>query len=195
MMVFMRILNALITIYILVIFFRLILTWFSLSFTSPAINILRSITDPYLNYFRRFKFLMAGRIDFSPIAAIMVLVVVQDITRILGTTGRLSIGILLAVILSAAWSGFAFVLHFFIVVIIIRFLSLMVGRQLHHPIWQTLDFFIQPIAERVSGLFSPGKVMAYTNLLLVTGIMFAVVAIGGRIIISLLTGILMRLPL
>lgn len=193
MAVFMRIINAVLTIYILIIFIRLILTWFNLSFSSPALDFIRKITDPYINYFRRFKFLSGGHMDFSPIAAILVLVVLQNITRILGVTGRLSIGILLAVILSAAWSGFAFILHFYLVILILRFLSLFAGRPMRHPIWQTIDYFIQPVAERVNGLFSPSKSMQYRNLLLVTGICFAVAAIGGRIVISLLSGILMRL--
>ena len=195
MALLMRIISALLTIYILIIFIRLILSWFNLPVASRGIDIIHRITDPYLTYFRRFKFLTIGKMDFSPIAAIMVLVVVQNVARFLGSTGRITLGIFFSIVLGAAWSGFAFILHFFIAITVIRFLSIIIARGSAHPIWQTLDYMIAPVAERINRIFSPGKLMVYSNLLIVTALIFAGSAIGGRLIISLLMAVLQRLPI
>ena len=57
---------TLINIYILIISFRIILTWFrTADNNNQLINIVRKITDPYLSLFRGIKFLRFGMFDLS----------------------------------------------------------------------------------------------------------------------------------
>ena len=62
----------LIRLYTLLIFIRVLMSWFPVDPRNPLVEALCSITDPYLNLFRRI-IPPAGGLDFSPILAIMVL--------------------------------------------------------------------------------------------------------------------------
>ena len=65
----MGILSFLTNAYMIVIFIRIILTWFSGMGTGKFQDLLGRVTDPYLNWFKRFPALRAGNLDFSPIVA------------------------------------------------------------------------------------------------------------------------------
>lgn len=62
-----------INIYLLLIFIRILLSWFQTAdWANSAMGFLSPITDPYLNIFRSFIPPLGG-IDFSPILAILAL--------------------------------------------------------------------------------------------------------------------------
>lgn len=68
-----------INIYLLLIFIRLILSWFQTAeIAYQAISFLSPITDPYLNIFRSFIPPLGG-IDLSPILAIIVLQLIGSV--------------------------------------------------------------------------------------------------------------------
>jgi YggT family protein len=66
-------------IYLLLIFVRILLTWFpTVEWMNQLTSVLSPITDPYLNVFRSFIPPIGG-LDLSPILAIIVLQVVAQI--------------------------------------------------------------------------------------------------------------------
>jgi YggT family protein len=68
-----------INIYLVLIFIRILLTWFqSASWAETAMSYLSPITDPYLNIFRSF-IPPIGMLDISSIAAIFVLQIFQSV--------------------------------------------------------------------------------------------------------------------
>ncbi|MDR2257638.1 MAG: YggT family protein, partial [Treponema sp.] len=71
MRIIMNLLAGLTGLYTLLIFIRIMLTWFgNVRFGRPA-EILGRITDPYLDWWRRFP-LRAGFLDLSPILGLAV---------------------------------------------------------------------------------------------------------------------------
>lgn len=71
-------LASFIQIYLLLIFVRLLLSWFQTAdWANQVMSFLSPITDPYLNIFRSFIPPIGG-LDISPILAIMVLSFVQQ---------------------------------------------------------------------------------------------------------------------
>ncbi len=81
-----RYVNTLITVYIILIFIRIVMTWFSSVPYNPTLNAILSfvsdVTDPYLNLFRRFVpavRLGGGALDLSPMIATFVLIIVGGI--------------------------------------------------------------------------------------------------------------------
>ncbi|HIK27502.1 MAG: YggT family protein [Oscillatoriaceae bacterium SKW80] len=74
--------NTLITflnIYLILLLIRILLSWFpNLNWYAPPFSILSQLTDPYLNIFRSFIPPVSG-IDFSPILAILLLQVIQQL--------------------------------------------------------------------------------------------------------------------
>ena len=78
-----RYVNTLITVYIILIFIRIVMSWFTRVPYNPTLNAILSfvsdVTDPYLNLFRRFVpavRLGGGALDLSPMIATFVLIIV-----------------------------------------------------------------------------------------------------------------------
>lgn len=128
----MRILFALIAklinIYSLLLWARIILTWFNGSRIPGSTlydisNLLGKITDPFLNIFKRSK-LTTGRIDFSPLLAFMVLNFGKSLFNILSQTGTVSIGLVIALILQNLWTYlFSYVLLSIVIMLVIRLIA------------------------------------------------------------------------
>jgi hypothetical protein len=79
------------------------------------VEVLCRITDPYLDWFRRFSSLRIGALDLSPLAAMAVLSVLNSVFLTLGRYGVITLGLILALILQALWSAASFILSFFII--------------------------------------------------------------------------------
>jgi YggT family protein len=78
--------NVLFTIYMVLIFVRVLMSWFTRIPYNQVLNavleFVRETTDPYLNLFRRFVPMVRvgpGALDLSPIVAIIVLLIVSRI--------------------------------------------------------------------------------------------------------------------
>ncbi len=72
-------LASFLNIYLLLIFVRILLTWFpTVEWMNQIASFLSPITDPYLNVFRSFIPPLGG-MDLSPILAIIVLQVVANL--------------------------------------------------------------------------------------------------------------------
>jgi YggT family protein len=72
-------------VYAVLIFIRILLSWFRLPYSRPLnifVEFVTEVTDPYLNLFRRFMPLVRlgpGAIDLSPMVATIVLLLVAGI--------------------------------------------------------------------------------------------------------------------
>lgn len=68
-----------INIYTALLFIRILLSWFpNINWFDPPFSFLSQITDPYLNLFRSIIPPLGG-LDFSPILALLLLQVVQQV--------------------------------------------------------------------------------------------------------------------
>lgn len=66
-------LNTFVSIYLVLMFIRILLSWFpNVNWYDPPLSVLSQLTDPYLNIFRSIIPPLGG-IDFSPIIAIFAL--------------------------------------------------------------------------------------------------------------------------
>ncbi|MGQ9872170.1 YggT family protein [Leptodesmis sp.] len=72
-----------INIYTALLFIRILLSWFpNINWFDPPFSILSQITDPYLNIFRNIIPPLGG-LDFSPILALLLLQIVQQVATTL----------------------------------------------------------------------------------------------------------------
>ncbi len=77
--------STLITVYIVIIIIRILLSWFRLPYNvylNAFLEFVTSLTDPYLNLFRRFIPLVRigpGALDISPIVAILALSILGSV--------------------------------------------------------------------------------------------------------------------
>jgi YggT family protein len=173
---------------------RIILTWFKGSFQGKAGELLKQATDPYLEIFSRLSFLKQGMFDFTPLAAILGLVVALDLVNGLLVYGRITIGLLLASIISALWGGLSFILLIFLVLGVVQIVSALFSRNSASPMLQMINQMFQPIIDLVTRFLRPKRELSYNQYLYISlGLIFFIRLLGG-ILISRLVHLLYALP-
>jgi YggT family protein len=185
-------LSTCIGLYSLLIFFRIILTWVSGAQYGKPLQLLARITDPYLDWWRQKINLRAGFLDLSPIAGIVALSVAQTICASIAQRGRISLGIILVVCLSAVWSAASFIIGLCIVVLIFRLIAYFINANMFSTFWRVIDSISRPLLYRVNRLIFGKRIVNF-----MTGIITAIAIMGaiwfiGRFIIRLIIDILLR---
>jgi YggT family protein len=173
--------SGLLILYSLLIFIRILLGWFSGIDFGIFYMYLRRITDPYLLWFRRFKLFRAGAIDLSPILALAVLTIANNILMTVAATGKISLGIVLALLLSAVWSAASFIIIFFIVIIALRLIAYLMSANVYSPFWLIIDSISRPVIFTFNRILFRHKIINYLSSIIVTiaflVILFCVLAV------------------
>ncbi|MDR2069303.1 MAG: YggT family protein [Spirochaetaceae bacterium] len=191
----MNVLGGITGIYILLIFIRILLTWFSGTRYGKPYDILCALTDPYLNWFRRFSFLQTRIFDLSPIAALAVLSLVNTIFTTLGRYGRITLGFILALALSALWSAASFVLGFFILILVLRLFAYLTNRNIYSVFWRIIDSISQPVLYRINRIIFRNRLVHYLTGILVSLGTLVILRIGLGIVLNRVLVLLISLPL
>ncbi|MDR2178077.1 MAG: YggT family protein [Treponema sp.] len=191
----LTLLESLAGLYMLLIFVRVMISWFGGARLGRPAEILARITDPYLDWWRRFPILRTSYIDLSPVAALTALSLVQTICGTAAYYGRLSLGVLLAIVLRAGWSVLSFVLGFFIIVLLLRLFAYLTNRNIYSAFWRIIDSVSQPVLYRVTRIFFRRRLINYlAGILLTTGVLM-VLAAAGTVLVHVLEVQLLRLQL
>ncbi|MBO5125898.1 MAG: YggT family protein [Spirochaetaceae bacterium] len=187
-------LAGIISVYTMLCFVRIILTWIPNLNYSKFGQLLASICDPYMNYFRNIRFLRIGNMDFSPVLSIGLLVVASNLLSTLAVTGQLKIGYLIASIISMIWSILASILSFLIILLIIRVIALFVSKG-NSTFWYSLDKTLNPVVYKVAGIFrGRNTFMTQKTAYVITIVTIFVLRIAGNILFSVVAGLFTRLP-
>jgi len=181
-------------IYSLLIFIRIIFSWFRGFVQGTPVSILNKITDPYLDWWRRSLNLRIGVIDFSVIAAIMFLYLLQNIFFMLAVPEILTLGNILTVLLLSVWSIIQFITGFCIILIILRAIAYFTNRNIYSPFWKMVDNISGPIMYRMNRLFYGNRIGNYLNSMILSVLLLALILIGGRFIVRFLASYLSNLP-
>ena len=190
----MRTLSFLVSIYMMIIFVRIILTWFAGMDQGRLPDILSKVTDPYLNWFRRFPALRIGFMDLSPIVALGVLSLVNRVLNTLANYGTISLGIILAIVLQAAWGAVSFFLGFLIVILILR-LILHSLAQTGNSFWRVIDNLSQPVIIRINRFIFRRRIGNLTTLIIASIAVLIVTYMILNILVMIVSGVLARLPI
>ena len=178
--------RQLINAYLFLCFIKILLSWVPSAAYSSFGRVLSSICDPYLNWFRRFRFTRIGMVDFSPMLSLGVLsIAAQLITSILAT-GTISLWIVFVSIMQLIWSFIGFMLNLLIIFLIIRLVYDLFGSSNSSPFWYNLDKFLSPVIAKVTGFF-PRKPLQYRTRLILTILMVLLL----RIVLGLFVGSLL----
>lgn len=186
--------NILLILYLFLLSARIVLSWFSGAWLGRSWDLLRRATDPYLGLFYRLRFLRRGLIDFTPVVAVLALVVVLELVNALIRGGRLSVGLVASAVLLAAWSGASFLLLLFLVVGVLRAIPLVTRALPGATLWKTLDLLVQPLVAWVSRLARLEGRASYAQRLLLTLGLLLVAWLLGRIAVVRLARLLETLP-
>lgn len=193
-MLVLRILNGVLIVYLMILSIRIILTWFKGSFQGKAGELLKQVTDPYLEIFSRITFLKQGMFDFTPLAGILVLVVALDLVNVLLVYERITIGLLFASIISALWGGLSFILLLFLVLGVVQIVSVLFSRNSESPLLRMIKLMFQPIIDLVARFLRPRRELSYNQYLYISlGLIFFIRLLGG-IVLRRLIELLYTLP-
>ena len=183
----MNVLGGIASFYMLLLFIRIMLTWFSGAQYGKAADLLRQVTDPYLNWFRRFSFLRVANMDLSTIAAMAALALANTVFFTLARVGRITLGIMLSALCSVIWSALSFILNVFIIILALRLAAYLTNRDVYHGFWRVVDQVSAPVLYRINRIVFGRRLVRY-----MTGI---VVSLGVLLILRIGLGFLARLGL
>jgi YggT family protein len=195
MQTIMNILAGAAGLYMLLIFIRVMLSWFSGAEYGRPLELLRSLTDPYLNWFRRFPVLRAGNLDFSPVIALAALSLGYNVFSMLGRFGTLRLGIIIAMVVSALWSGISFILGFFIAALALRFIACAASRNIYGTFWRMVDTVSQPVLYRLSRFLFRRRLVNYKASILASIALLAGALLIGSLLARAAIRVFERLPL
>ncbi len=190
----MQILSFALSLYSFLIFVRIILTWFQTGDYGQVAVWLGRITDPYINWFRRFDFLRLAGVDLSVIAALVTLWIGRSIALNIAYVGTITLGTILAITVSAVASAVFFFLTLFLILAIIRLLGSLFGANTALRFWIVIDQILEPIVHRVVTPLARGRLVNYQNALIIFIAVDFVAILLGRFVIAILTGVLRGLP-
>jgi YggT family protein len=179
----------------MIIFVRIILTWFSWLRDSKIRDYLAVITDPYLNWFRRFTFLRIGYLDLSPIAAIAALSLANRLLTMLSLQGRISIGIILALFVQAVWGVASFILGFLIVALILYLIRHLLRLNSYNPFWNIVNSISQPVIYKIISTVFKDRILHLTTSVIISIATLGIIYLILRILVAFVSGMLIRLPL
>jgi len=187
-------LSSVLSIYMMIVFFRIILTWFSWMRHGRLQEVLAKITDPYLNWFRRFP-LRIGYIDLSPILALAVLSFAHRLFLTFAHHARVSLGIILTMIVQMAWGVISFILGFLIIVFVLRMVAYMARFNMYNPFWRIIGAIYQPVSYKINLVLFKNRIMPFTKSCLISVACLAGIFLVLRFLVILISNALMALPL
>ena len=194
MQIVMRVLSGAASVYMLLLLLRIMLTWFHVTIGDRPSFLLSRLTDPYLGLFRRIGFLRTERVDFSPLAAFLVLGILVNILNTIAAYGTITVGIVLAIILNSLWSSVSWIVTFFLILEVIRLVLLLADRGGASPYVTTLDIILRPLLTWLSGLLLRGRPISHRGILICGIAALLLVSVLGRLLIRLLSNLLLTLP-
>jgi YggT family protein len=188
-------LATIVSIYSLLIFIRIIISWFShVDYTKP-VQVLRKITDPYLDWWRNAVNIRLGVFDLSPLFAIAFLSIVQNVLFTLARFEKITLGSILAIILVSLWQITTFVLGFCVIILILRIIAYITNRDIYSPFWRTIDSISQPLLYKTNRIIFGNRIPHYMKGIVISIFALIGVWIGGGFLIPLLANLLLKLPI
>lgn len=160
-------LRQIINVYLFLCFIHILLSWIPQAAYSSFGRMLSSICDPYLNWFKRFRFTRIGMVDFSPLLSLGILSITTQLITSLLATGTVSLWGLFISFIQLIWSFIGFILNVLIIFLIVRLLYDVFGSSIGSPFWYNLDRLLNPVIAKTTGFFS-GKYMGYRSRLILT---------------------------
>ncbi len=190
-----KIVSSLVSLYMVLCIIRIFFSWIPSLTDTKWGKLIARLTDPYLNLFRGFSLFRTTAVDFSPIVALAVLSVLNNLFMTLSYAVRITLGFILSLLLDAAWSAISFVLGFFLVISVIRIIGFLARIAVLHPLWQILDGIINPLLFRINKIIYRGRAVQYLQGLITGFVAVLVVRALGGFLVRLLTSLLMSLPI
>ena len=189
-----KLITSLISIYTLLCIVRIVLTWLPELNYSAFGQFLSKICDPYLNIFKKIRFLQIGYVDLSPILAIGVLSIASSLINQMLFYGGFSVGYLLASIVQVCWTAISSILTIYNILILIRLIVALLKKDYSNGLWSNLDRIIYPVQSKITGIIFKNRIISNRLGLGITLIACVLVQIIGSWLFGFIATLLSYLP-
>ncbi len=162
------------TIYLMLVFVRVILAWLRPSMFNPIVRFIYNATDPYLRLFVGLRFLKIGNIDFTPILAFYLLYLLQGLSYNVILTGYFSLAILLSIVIELFFRFVYFIIFIFIVAVGLRLIFEAIGLSTNSVFVSMIYSLSEPAVKPVRDMiklesrrgFEPAVIISLAGLVL-----------------------------
>ncbi|NCC63031.1 MAG: YggT family protein [Spirochaetia bacterium] len=191
------VLASLLSFYSLLIWLRIVLTWIKIpgqTQENPLSYYLGKIVDPYLSWFRGVSSLRRSHFDLTPLLALAALSVVQSMLRLFGAYGKLTVGMVFALILQTLWSYLVSPIFWFLIILLGFRLYFCYKRSPRTISYITmLDSLIGPVMNKIQRTFYPKKAINDRQLVITSLICLVVLYFAASFILRLVIGFFLGL--
>lgn len=186
-------LAGLLSLYSLLIWIRIILSWLKTGAENPVAYYLGKIVDPYLAWFRGIRSLVRPRFDLTPLVALAVLSVIQSLLRLFGSYGTITVMMVIALLLQTLYS---FIVHpillFFFILLVVR-LFFCYKRSIHSITYIAMfDSLVGGFLDWTHRTFYPRQTVNDRKLVISSLIILIISWIGSSLILRLLLSLLSK---
>lgn len=190
------ILASVVSIYIILCFVRVMLSWFPGAEYSKFGMFMRQMCDPYLDIFRRFRFLRFSSFDFTPAIALCVLMALQAFFTSLATGAGFRLSTILAMLVMLVGNIFTSLLGFLAVIVLVRLIVyLFIGDgNSSYSIWTVVDRSISPIIFRIAGIFFKNQSISFVKALVTSFITLVAFSAVISYVIRVLGSLISLIP-
>ena len=190
------VLASVVSIYTILCLVRVMLTWFPGAEYSKFGQVLSQMCDPYLNVFRRFRFLRFSSFDFTPAIALCILMALQTLFSSFAIGRGFRLSEILAMLVMLVGNILTSVLGFIAVILLVRLIAyLIVGDgNSSYSIWTVIDRSISPFIFRIAGLFFRNQPVSFVKALVVSLITIAVFSVLISYVIRVLGTLISLIP-
>ncbi len=149
------------SIYILLIFVRVILAWLRPNMFNPIVRFVYASTDPYLKLFAGLRFLRIGSMDFSPIIAFYFLYLMQELSYKVLLTGYFSLELLLSLVIVLLFRFIYFILFIFLITVGLRLIFELIGRRINNTFVTIVYSLSEPVVRPIRNLFNLNRDLVF----------------------------------
>lgn len=196
---FARLISVLLSVYSMLIIVRILMQWFNpargYSRSGGFSDMLAKIIDPFLNLFKRISFLHQGALDFTPLAALMVINTIQRVFQAYAYSGTFSVAFTLATIVQSLWWSIGSLL--------LGILAILIGVRIYFSYRRTpnaiqyiamLDSWLRRPLDFIQSLFFAKRAVSDRMLLWTALASIIVCYIGCAILVNVLVQLLSSIP-
>lgn len=173
---------------------RVCMAWLPGLELGKAGRLIAAVVDPFLGIFSRISFFRTERFDFSPIAALAVLSVGNNLFATLAAAGKVTVGFVLSLLVGAGWSAASFVLEFLAFLAFVRIVIAIAKLNSLAPVWVIVDAILNPVLKSIKKLIFREKPIEYLQGLIVGFLVLLLIRTAGGALLRLLSSVLLSLP-
>ncbi len=186
----LEVLAFIFSLYTMLLVVNIIIKWLYPNSNGRGSRMIGQLTDPFLNFFRRFRISRIGYIDISPLLAVMTLSIINQILGRIRELGSITLGAIIAIIISSIWNVIMTLLLAVLVVAVVRYLFLMFTTNKMNSFANMCDAFFIPLSSRIASFFIKNASSSYQLNLIISIIVTAVLLTVGSFGITWLTNLL-----